>query len=64
MIQNECGVAYLVSRQSHVHGSEVSGWKFLVGPSEYNSLVLNEVQEIARVTLVAERKGPTFMGLD
>ena len=35
-----------------------------MGPGEHDALVLDDVKEIARVVLVAERKRTSFMGLN
>ena len=64
MVEDEGGVAQLISGQPHVNGGKVTGGEFSVGPSEHDALVLDQVQEISRVILVAEREGTSFMGLD
>ena len=64
MVQDEGGVSCLVAGESHVHRCEVTSGKFLVGPSQNNALVLDDVQEVPRVVLIAQREGSALVGLD
>ena len=64
MIQDERGISIGILAQAQVHGCEMTCRKFLVGPCEDNALVLYDVEEVARVVLVAKRESPAFVGLD
>ena len=60
MVQDETRPARLTAGQPHVDGHVVASWEFLVGPRHHQTLVLDEVEEIAGVGLVAEGKGAAF----
>ena len=64
MVQDEGRVPFLIAGEPHVHGGEVAGGKFLVGPRQNDALVLDDVQEVSSVVLVAQREGSALMGLD
>ena len=64
MVQDERGISFGILAQAQIHGSEMACREFLVGPCEDDALVLDDVEEVARVVLVAKRESPAFMGLD
>ena len=56
VVQDQGRLPCFIPGHAHVHGREVSSWKLLVCPGQHNALVLDKVQEVPGVVLVAERK--------
>ena len=64
VIENQGGVSFGALAEPQVNGGEMASREFLVRPGEYDALVLHNVQEVARVVLIAQRECASFVGLD
>jgi len=63
VVQDQAGVSGFCSGQADVDCGKVTGGKLLVGPGEYDALVLDKVQKVSRVVLIAQGEGAAFMWL-
>jgi len=64
VVEDQCSASFGALAEPQVNGGEMPGREFLVRPGEHDALVLHDVQEVARVVLVAQRECSSFVGLD